>query len=564
MFSLYKPLPYQDRYTSAKDTLIELRDLYKFDIIKAICFCQNSSQAYVMVRCEKARQTEQIEHNYILSIEDVDKSFLGLMLKEKKIVFKHLEEVCNQGYAPLNRNAKTEVYYPLLCAETNEVFGCIYLGSQKEVRMDCDEFVKDYRLAILNGIIWALSMDTKRSNRILSGLRMLNEFLAKNNSYLLNHHFNVAYLSNRIANELKMQPTDKTTLYYASLLHDVGNLYINQNILNKKEKLTDSEYRIIKNHVIYGANLAKHILEDVNNKEMIVEIIMQHHEMHDGEGYPYGLKGEEIDIKSRIVCVADAVESMLSGRSYRTTMSIDQVISELKAKKGTHFDPQIVDTIIRILYERTYPKSMIQEIPIMAATLSVYTSDDCFLIPGLLINRETWYEFYPDYTSDLDIIEWIKAFQLTLSFVANRDIFEYKAQFLKINEGVVYLSQLEADSTMTTYSLHWEISGLLYLDETTTISITTTRISGDALAFFVTQPEVNDIENNELYKVCLYFSDNDLEYITGAVTQQYNTGHSLLHYFTYYNVPDSLKDRIIGRIFKKQGELKHRLLIDLS
>ncbi len=563
MFSLGKPEPHQGRYTSIKDTLIEFRDLYKFDVIKAICFCQSNSQVYVVIRSEKVGQTEKMEHNYLLSIE-VDKSFLGLMLKEKKILFKHPEEDDgHQGYVPLNKNATTEVYCPLYYAETNEVFGCIYLGSRNNVRIDWDEFVNDYRLAVLNGINSVVDKDTKQSNYLLSGLRILNEFLAKYNPYLLNHHFNVAYLSNRIANELQMQPLDKMTLYYASLLHDVGNLHINGNILNKKGKLTDSEYRIIKNHVIYSANLARQILEGMSNKEMIVKIIMQHHEMYDGKGYPHGLMGEEIDIKSRIVCVADAVEAMLSGRSYRTAMSIDHVIGEVKAKKGTHFDPQVVDAVIRILYERTYTKSMIQEIPIMAATLSVYTSDDCFIIPGILINKETWYEFHPDYTSDLDIIEWIKASQITLSFVANREIFEYEAQLLKINEGVVYLSQLEVKSTMTSYSLYWEIQGSFYLNRATTIPITTTRISGDALVF-VAQPGANDIEKNKLYKLCLNFSNNDLEYITGVVTQQYNTGHGLLHFFKYHNVPDSLKDRIIGRIFKKQLEFKHRLYLALS
>lgn len=565
MFNLYKLLPYKDRYTSATDTLIEIRDSYGFDIIKAMYVYRNSNQACVMLRCEKADPIDRIEHNYMLSIDDIDKSFLGLMFKEKKIVFNCPDEGDdNQQYAPLNRNAKTEVYYPLCNAETNEVFGCIYLCSPKEVSMNWDSFIRDYRFVMLNDIISILYKDTKRSDHILSCLTMFNEFLAKNNPHLLTHHFNVAYMSNRIADEMKMHQADKTTLYYASLLHDIGNLYINGNILNKKEKLTDSEYRIIKNHVTYSANLAKQILMDEKNKEMIIEIIMQHHERYDGKGYPCGLKGEEIDIKSRIVSVADAVEAMLSGRSYRETMSIDRVISELKANKGTQFDPRIVDIVIKILYERTYVKSMIEEIPIMAATLSVYTRDECFQVPGILINKETWYEFHPDYTSDLDMIEWIKASHLTLSYVANRDIFEYEAKFLKIIDGVAYLSQLEAKSTMNSYSLHWEIPGVLYLDDTTAIAITTTRISGGALAFFVAHAGVNKIEKNKFYKISLNFNHNDLEHISGIVTQQYRSGHSFVYYFTYHNVPDSLKDRLIGRIFKKQVELKHRLLIDLN
>jgi transcriptional regulator with XRE-family HTH domain len=347
------------------------------------------------------------------------------------------------------------------------------------------------------------------------------------------------------------------------LLHDIGEIYINGNILNKKEKLTGEEYQIIKNHVVYGANLVKQILND-RKKEIIVKIIMEHHERYDGSGYPRGLKGEEIDLKSRIISVADAVDSMITGRNYKARMSTDEVINELKANKGTQFDPTIADVMIKILYERTVVKSMVEKIPIIIATLSVFTKDNCFLIPGTLIKKEAFYEFHHNYISDLDLVKWPEVSQLTLSYVANQDIFEYQAKLLEVKDSIVYLSNLENKSTMISYSLLWELRGVLYIDETTAIPIKTARISGDVVSFFITRERENFIKMNKLYKICLYFAKNDSENITGMISQQYNTGYDCLNYFTFYNTPDAVKDRIFRRIFRKQVDLKYCFLNDLS
>lgn len=563
MIDLYEFVSQNDQYAIGANMLVEIRDAYKFDIIKAICFSQNRSHLYVRIGCKKDRKTEQIEYNYLLNIDNIDKSFFALMEKENKIVFYTFnikEDQDQQTYSPLIKKAKTEVYYPLIDLESNEVFGCIYLCSMKKIKMDYDKFFRNYRFACLNNIISALHKEVKQSNHTLSFLKLFDDFLTKNNPQMLRHHYNIAYLSNKIADEMNMDFNDRIRLYYASLLHDIGEIYINNNILNKSGKLTEKEYQIIRNHVVYGANLAKQILDD-NNKEVIATLIMQHHERYDGKGYPHGLTGEETDIKSRIISVADAVDAMISGRSYKSAMSVDETINELKAHKGTQFDPTIVDIMIKILYERT--SSDIEEIPIIAATLSIFTKEHCFLTPGTLMRKESVYEFHPKYTSDLDMIEWTEISQLTLSYIANQDIFEYQVTFLEIKDGVIYLSTLECKSTMIYYGLFWELSGVIYIDETTIVPIKTTRVSGDAIIFFVVKEVATTLEMNKLYKICLLFDDADLENITGMISKQYSNDQEVLNYFTFYNMPDALKDRIIKRIFQKQVSLKNRLLNDL-
>lgn len=93
--------------------------------------------------------------------------------------------------------------------------------------------------------------------------------------------------------------------------------------------------------------------------------------------------------------------------------------------------------------------------------------------------------------------------------------------------------------------------------------IKTTRVSGDAIIFFVVKEVATTLEMNKLYKICLLFDDADLENITGMISKQYSNDQEVLNYFTFYNMPDALKDRIIKRIFQKQVSLKNRLLNDL-
>lgn len=135
MICLYELIPQKDPYASLKHMLLEIRDSYKFDIIKAISFSHNGNYPYVRIKCEKNRRVNQIEYNYMLNIVDIDKSFLGLMCKEKKIIFYNYNKKKDiQKFYPLNKNAKTEIYYPLFDSE-NKVFACLYLCSIKEVKV---------------------------------------------------------------------------------------------------------------------------------------------------------------------------------------------------------------------------------------------------------------------------------------------------------------------------------------------------------------------------------------------------------------------------------------------
>jgi HD-GYP domain-containing protein (c-di-GMP phosphodiesterase class II) len=146
---------------------------------------------------------------------------------------------------------------------------------------------------------------------------------------------------------------EKETLEYAGLLHDIGNIMIDSWVLNKADALNTPEWEIVRQHPSIGANLLKQIpfLENAS------EVVLYHHERYDGQGYPEGLKGEEIPLGARLIAVADAYDAMTTDRSYRSAMTIDSAIKELHSGAGVQFCPEAVKALISGLHLDNRPQS---------------------------------------------------------------------------------------------------------------------------------------------------------------------------------------------------------------
>ena len=130
-------------------------------------------------------------------------------------------------------------------------------------------------------------------------------------------------------------------------LHDLGKIAIPDDIVTKRDKLNEKDWKVLKSYPEIGYNIAKSSYKFSN----IAEYILTHHERWDGTGYPQGLKGEDIPIVSRITAIADAYDVMRSGRFYKRTLSKKEAIGELEKSSGTQFDPQLVKKFIEILEE---------------------------------------------------------------------------------------------------------------------------------------------------------------------------------------------------------------------
>lgn len=178
-----------------------------------------------------------------------------------------------------------------------------------------------------------------------SEVRSLIENLAIPDGLSEDHSENVAFIAASIADELGMDEREIDTIISAALLHDIGKLGIDGNILSKDGALSPEEFEEIKKHPLLGAEF----LHEARFFEQELPMILHHHERFDGQGYPDGLRGEEIPLGARIISVAETIDGLLSGSTYREASSSRETITELRRCSGTQFDPQLVQIAIRLI-----------------------------------------------------------------------------------------------------------------------------------------------------------------------------------------------------------------------
>lgn len=158
------------------------------------------------------------------------------------------------------------------------------------------------------------------------------------------HCQRVARISLSIGRGLTLDRSVLNSLYYSALLHDLGKVSISRDILNRVEKLTTQEWEIIHQHPVTGAGIVQ--MEKTIGGD-IVDGIISHHERWNGNGYPYGLAGENIPLLGRIISIADTLDAMTSARPYRRRpLSIDEAVSEIQSFSGQQFDPYIIRNVI--------------------------------------------------------------------------------------------------------------------------------------------------------------------------------------------------------------------------
>ncbi|MEK7847091.1 MAG: HD domain-containing phosphohydrolase, partial [Nitrospinota bacterium] len=148
----------------------------------------------------------------------------------------------------------------------------------------------------------------------------------------------------KIGKEMGMNGKMLKDIELGGLLHDIGKLGTYEAILDKAGGLTDEEYKTIKQHPVKGAE----ILAPIKQLKDIIPAVRHHHEFYNGKGYPDGLKGEEIPLMARIVCVADSIDAMGADRPYRKGKPRDVILTELKKFSGVQFNPGVVNTFLKI------------------------------------------------------------------------------------------------------------------------------------------------------------------------------------------------------------------------
>jgi putative two-component system response regulator len=212
----------------------------------------------------------------------------------------------------------------------NEVAMCVSRTLEKRT---LQLQIEDYH----NNMEEKISQQSKEIRTVfLEAIKSLVFALEDKDEYTTGHSMRVAEISVAIGKDLDLSPEEIEDLRWASLLHDVGKIAVDQIIQNKPEKLTIEEYEHIMVHASIGANIIRPVVN-----ENIIKIIEHHHDHYDGSGWHQTISGEKIPLGARILAISDAFVAMISSRPYRSAKSINEAVAEIKRCSGSQFDAEI-------------------------------------------------------------------------------------------------------------------------------------------------------------------------------------------------------------------------------
>ena len=177
-----------------------------------------------------------------------------------------------------------------------------------------------------------------RDEALREAIRSLNRTAETREMHALGHGEQVAHYAEMLGVEMGFSPEELADLVFAASVHDVGKIAVPEALLNKVEPLTEEQYEVVRSHVEVSAQIMRLIPDGERMREMVAF----HHERFDGDGYPAGLRGDQIPMGARIVAVAEAYVSMTHDRPYAATRSSAEALEEMERLSGGQFDGLLV------------------------------------------------------------------------------------------------------------------------------------------------------------------------------------------------------------------------------
>jgi len=267
--------------------------------------------------------------------------FAGEVVENDKIIREDTpEEEVTEAGGTADQEIQTLVAIPIYMAD--QFSGVILCANRDGGFENCDDQV----MLALGDQAGAVLQNSQLTGQLrksyVATVQLLADAIQAKDPFLRGHSEEVAEYVSAVARSLEIEPRLREQLNFASLLHDVGKIGISERILLKPGQLTPEERSIIELHPRIGFRL----VEQVPGMDDIAPAILHHHEWFDGSGYPSRLRGADIPIEARIICVADSFSAMTEQRPYRERMSLDDACSELQRCAGTQFDPAVVKAFV--------------------------------------------------------------------------------------------------------------------------------------------------------------------------------------------------------------------------
>lgn len=234
----------------------------------------------------------------------------------------------------------------ILCAPLilkHEVIGAIYVDNREE-KDSFDQIDAEFLTALANHA--SIALENARLYHTLQqayhqSILALQNIIEARDPSTLGHTYRTARFAVGIAREMQLTEVQCQIIKTAAELHDIGKICLDAQVINKPGDLSYPEYISIQEHVA----VSEKILAPIEYLRDVLPIIRQHHERYDGTGYPEGLEREEILIEARILAVADAFDALISQRSYKEPLPIDDALKKCWEEAGKQFDPKVVEAL---------------------------------------------------------------------------------------------------------------------------------------------------------------------------------------------------------------------------
>ena len=184
-------------------------------------------------------------------------------------------------------------------------------------------------------------------HELTSTIYALTAAIDAKDHYTFNHSQCVSNYAAKLAQEAGLASDHVEIIRQAGLLHDIGKIGIPDAILTKTGRLTPEEFSIMRQHVERSIEMIRHL----PSLDYVIPAVLGHHERYDGKGYPRGISGEDIPVSARCLSIADAFDAMVSKRSYKNRMPLENALSEIEKNLGSQFDPELGKLFVKMIRE---------------------------------------------------------------------------------------------------------------------------------------------------------------------------------------------------------------------
>lgn len=252
-------------------------------------------------------------------------------------------EIRGRSLRQHGRRIRHQILIPYADTETGATTTYLHLGSQQPIPQALSETLA----TLVTAISWFfnnLQASRRRKKMLMDTIHAIFTAMDYKDPITGGHSNRVSDISKEIIDALDLDPVQAEDIYLGSLIHDIGKIGIPDSILNKPGKLTDAEFDQVRIH----PDIGKEIMAKVELPKETMEALYHHHERYDGNGYPQGLRGEEISLAGRIVALADVFDALSAERPYRGPMPLESVCEFIEQHAGTQFDPQIARVLLKL------------------------------------------------------------------------------------------------------------------------------------------------------------------------------------------------------------------------